>query len=164
MTLSDSRSDQHPKMPSTVRPPSGSDLPRLPVMPSQRAVPTTPANRNGCFCRLLPHPARPSPLLRRVSICDFTFEACSGFSHVTARWIAQPPKAAFVTRLQPARLPGQAARQLTDLTDNCLGGSSFHWRYAPSGRTEQRRLSGIFGKAEKSMWSSTTRRRKSMAW
>ena len=22
----------------------------------------------------------------------FTFEACSGFTHVTARWIAQPPE------------------------------------------------------------------------
>src|ERR1700719_3208347 len=41
-------------------------------------------------------------------------EACSGFTHVTARWIARPPKAAFVTRLQPARLPDQAARQLPD--------------------------------------------------
>ncbi len=28
--------------------------------------------------------------------------------------IAQPPKAAFVTRLQPFRLPGRAARQLPD--------------------------------------------------
>src|SRR6266700_5195892 len=41
-------------------------------------------------------------------------EACSGFIHVTARRIAQPPKAAFVTRLQPFRLPGRAARQLPD--------------------------------------------------
>ena len=38
----------------------------------------------------------------------------SGFTHVTARQIAQPPKAAFVTRLQPFRLPGRAARQLPD--------------------------------------------------
>jgi hypothetical protein len=43
-----------------------------------------------------------------------TFEACSGFTHVTARRIAQPPKAAFVTRLQPYRLPGRTARQLPD--------------------------------------------------
>src|SRR3954471_15158804 len=55
---------------------------------------------------------RPSPLFRRVGIHTFTFEACSGFTHVTARWIAQPPKAAFVTRLRPDRLPDQAARQL----------------------------------------------------
>ena len=30
---------------------------------------------------------RPSPLFRRVGIHIFTFEACSGFTHVTARWI-----------------------------------------------------------------------------
>jgi hypothetical protein len=52
-----------------------------------------------------------SLLLRRVSIRIITFEACSGFTLITARWIAQPPKAAFVTRLRPDRLPGKAARQ-----------------------------------------------------
>ena len=57
---------------------------------------------------------RPSPLFRRVGIRIITFEACSGFTHVTARWIAQPPKAAFVTRLPPGRLPNQAARQLPE--------------------------------------------------
>src|SRR5262249_618915 len=43
-----------------------------------------------------------------------TFEACPGFTHVTARRIAQLPKATFVTRLQPLRLPARAARQLPD--------------------------------------------------
>ena len=57
---------------------------------------------------------RPSPFPRRVGIRIFTFEACSGFTRVTARWIAQPPKAAFVTRLQPSQLPDQTARQLPD--------------------------------------------------
>ena len=42
------------------------------------------------------------------------YKACSGFTHVTARRIAQPLKAIFVTRLQPNQLPGQAARQLPD--------------------------------------------------
>ena len=37
------------------------------------------------------------------------------------------PKAAFVTRLRPARLPRHAARQLPGPTDNFLGGSSLHW-------------------------------------
>src|SRR3954462_10764832 len=57
---------------------------------------------------------RPSPFPRRVGIRIFTFEAYSGFTRVTARWIAQPPKAAFVTRLRPGQLPGRAARQLPD--------------------------------------------------
>src|SRR4029453_4169563 len=56
----------------------------------------------------------PSPFPRRVGIRIFTFEAFSGFTRVTARWIAQPPTAAFVTRLRPGQLPGQAARQLPD--------------------------------------------------
>src|SRR3954462_474559 len=57
---------------------------------------------------------RPSPFPRRVGIRIFTFEACSGFTRVTARWIAEPPRAAFVTRLRPGRFPGQAARQLPE--------------------------------------------------
>jgi hypothetical protein len=61
-------------------------------------------------------PAWPSPLRWRVGIRDFTFEACSGFTHVTARPVAQPPKAAFVTRLRLGQSPNQTARQLPDLS------------------------------------------------
>src|SRR5262245_55216509 len=57
---------------------------------------------------------QPSPNGRRVGIRIVTFEACSGFTRVTARRIAQPPKATFVARLRPGRLPDQAARQLPD--------------------------------------------------
>ena len=57
---------------------------------------------------------QPSPNGRRVGIRIVAFEVCSGFTHVTAHRIAQPPKAAFVTRLQPCRLPGRTARQLPD--------------------------------------------------
>ena len=57
---------------------------------------------------------RPSPCFVRVGIRIMDFEACSGFTRVTARWIARPPEAAFVTRLRPVRLPVQAARQLPD--------------------------------------------------
>jgi hypothetical protein len=53
---------------------------------------------------------QPCPNGRRVGIRIVTFEACSGFTRVTARRIAQPPKATFVTRLQPYRLPGRVAR------------------------------------------------------
>src|SRR5271156_531965 len=57
---------------------------------------------------------QPSPNGRRVGIRIVTFEACSGFTRVTARRIAQSPKATFVTRLQPCQLPNRAARQLPD--------------------------------------------------
>src|SRR5262249_31898249 len=53
---------------------------------------------------------QPSPYGRRVGIRIVTFEACSGFTRVTARRIAQPPKAAFVTRLRPGQLPSHVAR------------------------------------------------------
>src|SRR5262245_23482713 len=59
---------------------------------------------------------QPSPNGRRVGIRIVTFEACSGFTRVTARRIAQPPKVTFVTRLQPCQLPNRAARQLQDLS------------------------------------------------
>jgi hypothetical protein len=52
---------------------------------------------------------------------------CSGFTHVTACPIAQPPKAAFVTRLRLGRLLDKAARQLPGPPNNCLGGSLLHW-------------------------------------
>ena len=97
-----------------LRPPTGTGLPRLPGPPSQRAVPITPVDRSGCMRRLLPHSTRPSPTDRRVGIHKFTFGACSGFTRVTARWIAQPPKATFVTRLRNGQLPDRSARQLPD--------------------------------------------------
>src|SRR5262249_31977686 len=71
-----------------------------------------PDGSDGCSRRPLPRPRGPSPNLRRVGIHDFTFESCSGFTRITARRIAQPPEGAFVTRLQPGRLPRQTARQL----------------------------------------------------
>jgi hypothetical protein len=60
-------------------------------------------------------PVQPSPLFRRVGVHDFTFEACSSFTRVTACRVAQPPEVAFVTRLRPGPLPVQDACQLPDL-------------------------------------------------
>jgi hypothetical protein len=67
-----------------------------------------PGGPNGCMRRLL------LGLRRYSGIRTFTFEACSDFTRVTARWTAQPTTAAFVTRLRPAQLPERAARQLPD--------------------------------------------------
>jgi hypothetical protein len=91
-------------------------LPRLLEPPFRRAVPTTPADRAGAHVDCFPRPLEPSPSGRWVGIRIVTFGACSGFTHVTARRIAQPPKVTFVTRLQPRWLPSQAARQLPDLS------------------------------------------------
>jgi hypothetical protein len=70
--------------------------------------PTTPADRVGARVDCFPTRAA-FPKWPEVGIRIVTFEACSGFTRVTAHRIAQPPKAAFVTRLQPGRLPGQTA-------------------------------------------------------
>src|SRR5579862_664184 len=74
--------------------------------------------------RIFPVPLGPSPKFRRVGVHDFTFEACSGFTRVTACRVAQPPKVAFVTRLQPGPLPVQAACQLPDLPTSIWVGLS----------------------------------------
>src|SRR4029078_4766569 len=44
------------------------------------------------------------------------YKACSGFTRVTARRIARPPKVTFVARLRPGQSPDRAARQLPDLS------------------------------------------------
>jgi hypothetical protein len=90
-------------------------LPRYPHHPS--GVPCPLPRRIGRVRASIASPSvRPSPFCRRVGIRISTFEACSGFTRVTARRIAQPPKAAFVTRLRSGRLPDQTARQLPELS------------------------------------------------
>ena len=63
-------------------------------------------------CRLLPGTVLPSPSLGRVGVHDFAFEACSGFTRVTARRFARAPKAPFIAGLRPGQSPVQAACQL----------------------------------------------------
>ena len=53
-------------------------------------------------------PARqPSPFVRRVGIHNFTFEACSSFTRVTACKVAHPPFVGFIARLRPAGFPAR---------------------------------------------------------
>ena len=91
----------------TLRPlPSpATGLPRLPVSPSLRAVPTTPADRNGCIRRLLPRSTRPSPNLRRVGVHIFTFEACSGFTRVRPARSLNRPRRPLSQGFGPAGYP-----------------------------------------------------------
>jgi len=88
-----------------VRPPPAPDLPQLPRPPFLHAVLTTPADQTGA-CRFSSLFARPSPVNRRVGIHDFTFEACSSFTRVTACKIARPPKGGLLSRgFDPASYP-----------------------------------------------------------
>ena len=87
--------------------------------------------------------ARPSPNLRRVGVHDFTFEACSGFTRVTARWIAQPPESGLCHEASARLVAQQDRSSATRFIDNFLGGTSLHWQHAPSGRTEKFGLARI---------------------
>src|ERR1035438_10796155 len=80
-----------------VRPSPYPDLPQLPRPPFLHAVLSTPANRTGA-CRYSSLSARPSPVNWRVGVHDFTFEACSSFTRVTACKIARPPKGGLLSR------------------------------------------------------------------
>ena len=95
-----------------------------------------PDGPDGCRRWLLPRRCKPSPFFRRVGVRHSPFGACSEFTRVTARWVARPPEAAFVAGLRSSRSPDPTARQLPDLTNNCLRGSRRHWRSAPSWRTK----------------------------
>src|SRR5437870_13417624 len=77
------------------------------TFPTRRAQ--YPGGPNRCLSVSSPF-VRPSPVNRRVAIHDFTFEACSSFTRVTACRIACPPKADFVPRLRPGQSPNQAAQ------------------------------------------------------
>jgi len=106
MTLSDPRPNRRLSRRRGRYPrPGGS--PQLRAPPFRRAVPPPSADRNGCICRLLPRPTRPSPFLRRVGIRDVTFEACSGFTHVTPAGLLDRPRRpssrGFGTASQPAK-------------------------------------------------------------
>jgi len=92
--------------------PSGSPPITRTIFPTCRAH--YPGGSSGCACRLLPRITRPSPNGRRVGIRIVTFEACSGFTPLRPIGLLSRPEATFVTRLQPMRLPAQAARQLPD--------------------------------------------------
>jgi hypothetical protein len=99
--------------------------------------------------------ARPSPNLRRVGVHDFTFEACSGFTRVTARWIAQPPESGLCheASARPVAQPDRSSA--TRFIDNFLGGTFLHWQHAPSGRTEKSGLAARSNLAARSDSDST---------
>ena len=88
-------------------------LPRCPHHPSDVPCPI-PRQTRQALASIASLSARPSPGKRRVGVCIDSFEVCSNFTRVTARRIAQPPIAAFVTRLRPGRSPNRTARQLPD--------------------------------------------------
>src|SRR4030095_358105 len=60
---------------SRARPSCLGGSPQLPASPFRRAVPTTPVDRSGCICRLLPRHGQPSPKFTRGGVQHAHFEA-----------------------------------------------------------------------------------------
>jgi hypothetical protein len=84
---------------------------------------------------IAPHPWG-RPRFAGGSASASLLEACSDLTRVTAHRIAQPPKAAFVTRLRSSRLPDQTARQLPEQ-------STIPWMH-PSSTGDTRRRGALF--------------------
>src|SRR3979411_946592 len=110
-----------------------------------------PGGSSGCAVSIASPLTRPSPNGRRVGIRIVTFEACSGFTHVTARRIAQPPKATFATRPHPFRFPGRAARQLPDQSTTL---------WVESSSTDDSRLRGALPGADANKLVRRTQKKK----
>ena len=92
-----------------------------------------PGGAGRCARRPLPDRWQPSPLFRRVGLRVARFEACSAFTRVAARMLAEPPRAARYTEvLQSKSLPPSTAPIATGWSDCCRAG------FAPA---EGRRLS-----------------------
>ena len=92
VTLSDFRVGRHPTTTLEMRSPPAPDLPQLLRSPSLHAVPSTPVDRTGA-CRFLLCPRGLPRLTGGSASTTFTFEACSGFTRVTACKVAARPTA-----------------------------------------------------------------------
>ena len=68
----------------------------------------------------------PSPFDRRVGIRIVTFEACSGFTRVTARRIAQPPKGDLCHEAPTHAVTRTSRSSATGSIDNSPGGFFLH--------------------------------------
>jgi hypothetical protein len=121
-----------PSAVSKPRPPTGWASPDYPFHPSRVPRPI-PRRIEWLRVSMLRHPYCLPRFEGGSASASLPFEACSDFTHVAARWIAQPPKAAFVTRLRSSQSPSQTARQLP-------GQSTITWVEPPS--TGQTRLRG----------------------
>src|SRR6266852_3199653 len=118
MTLSEAQASHHPDDGVEAFTPLTPGFPQLLKPLSRRAVLPTPVDRFGAvgwYFGALPRRASsrtawPSRNERPVGIHKFPFEACSSFTHVTARRFARPPIVDFVTRLPSRPLPAELAR------------------------------------------------------
>jgi hypothetical protein len=98
-------------------------LPRLPEPPFRRAVPTLPRRIERMRVSIASPLMQPSLNGRRVGNRIVTFDLLRLHSRYGPP-VAQPLKAAFVTRLQPVTRPNRSSA--TRSIDNSLGGIFLH--------------------------------------
>ncbi len=98
---------------------------------SAHADPTTPAEKNGFFGRLLPRPPTAFPLWQEGRLQRETIEACSGFTCFSACAFAPRLHRGLLRRLQPADCSSSAAPVATGRTDNSPGGTFTRWPLRP---------------------------------
>ena len=97
-----------------------------------------------CVRRSLPDRWQPSPISRRVGFRIKRFEACSTFTCIAARMVAEPPLAArCIGVLQTMSLPPSSAPTATGWSDSCRAGfaPAEEWRLARRTRNDTVRTS-----------------------
>ena len=111
-------------------PPAG--LPVLRPFPSStRAAATTPAEPVGARVARFPTAGSLPRISGGSASASLSFEACSAFTRVAARVVAEPPEAALVVGvLQPMSLPPSSAPTATGWSDSCRAGfaPAVEWR------------------------------------
>jgi hypothetical protein len=105
MTLSDPRQHRRPAATSRPLPSCQTDIPQLPGSPFEHAVPITPMDRDGCVCRLLPHPTRALPVIQAGRRPSLHFRGLLRLHSRYGLLDCSTAYAAFVTRLRSSRLP-----------------------------------------------------------
>ena len=119
-----------------VTPPAG--LPVLRPSPSStRAAATTPAEPVGARVARFPTAGSLPRISGGSASASLRFEACSAFTRVAARVVAEPPEAALVVGvLQPMSLPPSSAPTATGWSDSCRAGfaPAVEWRLVTAHR------------------------------
>ena len=94
-----------------------------PFPSSMRAAANTPAEPVGACVARFPTGVSLPRFCGGSASASYPFEACSAFTHVTARMVAKPPWAARSTGvLQTMSLPPSSAPTATGWNDSCRAG------------------------------------------
>ena len=103
-----------------------------------------PGGAYRCTRRSLPDRWQPSPFPWRVGFRITRFEACSAFTRVAARMVAEPPLATHCTGvLQTMLLPPPSAPTATGWSDSCRAGFAPAEEWRLSRRTRKVALNGL---------------------